>query len=250
MNHINDNGGVENLTSRPIRRTAQGQERGQLGKYVEPAPKGEALSPNIPDKVRRSLVRIEGAEGGLGTGFLLGTEMIVTCANCLPDISSVNPEDHPLLKIHSNDGTKSAWASIQFVDPIGDVAILLCARDDDDEENEAEQEFDDLTESLSALELRDTPRPSHATEPCYLLTSDNEWLRATAYFGCEFGREIELKFDEVTARVPVENFGTPVVDRNGQVVGILKVGRRFRPEAEAVCLPDRLPKWAIDLSKG
>ena len=115
---------------------------------------------------------------GDGRGFVVAgvrpsERLILTAAHCLPSWPVAKPAEWDTLQknlVAPLGAQPSVWADCQFVDPVGDLAILGSV-DGQEFPTEADA-FERLVEGAMPLPVGDVT----LTEPVWLLALDGEWF--------------------------------------------------------------------------
>lgn len=203
------------------------------------------------EQAMRGIVRV-----GEGSGFLVQgrcTGFIVTAAHCLPRLPDplMAGDDEVYVKVKSrvNDAADWVLTTDVFIDPCSDVAVLSEVDNQRPDLGAEWEKYCDLVEQAKPLPIS-LDIPDHGYEcRAYLPQVDGTWSTGTAYFaGLEY-RQVAITLDGDSARIQGGTSGSPLLNANGEVIGVVKIGSTTHPDGQASCPAEALPGWILRLCR-
>jgi hypothetical protein len=148
------------------------------------------------------------------------------------------------LSVHvkSLDFSQSAQASVAFVDPCSNLALLS------DPLHGGEDSFWDLLSSLEAVPIRHKPLPANKPIGLHVFTCRGRWLTGKATLS--MAEKLPSFAAEFSVPILGGTSGSPVLDDDGFAVGVVYNSGQAAclRQGPAVCgmvhLPNALPSWA------
>lgn len=189
----------------------------------------------LQDSFKNGLIRIFSNGESMGTGIVLGDEYVVTCFHCidaLPDSMTLGTE--PLFVGLGLD-EQTTYGEVVFIDPCTDLAVINCASDF----YEMTADYDELLNTRTNMNIAE--QEGMIDFKVFIPGFDGSCLRGRAMFCGLYG--INVRFDGEADRALPGMSGSPILNSNGHVVGILKSGSLNQPSADGSVVAKCLPKW-------
>ena len=191
---------------------------------------------------------------GEGRGFIVEAidrrdRSIITAAHCLPHMPPAHPWAYLEEKTYQGligplGGERSVWAECLFVDPVGDLAVLIGP--DNQELYEQAEQYEDLIEDRS--ESVPVGSPPENNSQGWLLSLENTLLP------CKIETVFHtISVSEVEGDIAGGMSGSPILDQDGRAIGVISTSRQIgtAPESPSTsgdiqpCLAEALPAWLL-----
>ncbi len=201
-------------------------------------------------KARQAVITV-----GEGRGFVVSSprdpyreQYVVTAAHCLPKLPPADPWSYTLERTYAKllgplGEPPHVWAECAFVDPVGDVAVLMAPDYEPlPEQYEAWCEF--IERRCFALPAAAPPRAESFQG--YMLSLENQWIP------CDVEKQKYVRRFTVadsSGGIKGGMSGSPIIDQVGNAVGVLSTGIITDKVASEThgqpCLVEHLPAWLI-----
>ncbi|MBA4106061.1 MAG: hypothetical protein C0485_09905 [Pirellula sp.] len=202
------------------------------------------------EEIVRAIVKLPKLNG---LGALLAGEMVITAAHCigwsLEGGMALGDTYHE--EIETASGVRFFTSPI-FIDPIADIAVLGPVDDQQPSLRSHYASFCDFSESVSGLKLSTVNPDLFAKIPLRVRTHTGEWNSGYGQF-CEPLRR--LLFCETSQQIIGGTSGSPILDKNGDVMAVISHGTDMRDgdefcEGSAGFAARCLPAWVVEKAMG
>ena len=193
-----------------------------------------------------------GPKGRRGQCVLIEGGLIITASHCLhfsskgdmtcEDLFMLLALGDYFLNAVCGDKGKLLVETLSF-DPVSDVAVL--GSPDNQSLPEDADAFDEFCERVQPVKLlRHIPKP-RAEFRVWIRTHTNTWVAGQATYSCGRGFAYDTKIE-----IPYGTSGGPIVNDNGELVGVVSHGVTTRYKglykSAAPLLPLALPVWILN----
>lgn len=190
----------------------------------------------------RALKSVVGAivKVGAGRGFVvantIGQHFIITAAHCLPRYPEPHLGRYLEEETYANligllNGEQNIWATLLSVDPMSDIAVF-----GEPNGQALSDEYDHYEAFMAAIDPISIGEPPASKQTAFMLSLDGEWQR------CCIEQRISGFVIVVEGGDNIKS-GSPIVNRNGDAVGVISTsggGRSNMNPSVIGCLPQRL----------
>jgi CBS domain-containing protein len=214
------------------------------------------LSASLKARIKNATVRMRGPTGKEGQGVYIGEGMILTAVHCVKCLEDWNPKggmamgDRYFEPLKTMAG-KELIGSVAFADPFSDVAVLTDTGNANDKWLKAFEDFCDNTEPVPLCSddfLKEyagarTDDGGFREFQIHVFTHENEFTTDKASICHPTAKYIWSKI-----RIKGGTSGGPIVNDNGELVGIVSQGQEGDPGlGSPQPTPSlTLPVWAMN----